>query len=615
MGIKHLREENGSGLVLTLMVLLVFSVLGISIGTLTLGSYRLGAANRDATSAYYVAEAGAVAAYEEIQSQVLGVYNGNATEAAFYESISGMVSALPKLSSVDFEPQFGSKPTATITTAREGDKKYTITSTGEVDGKKRTVTKEFTVNWIEKNTGGGGGFSEEQVLLTSGPTDISGKKIEGDIYSGGNVVVSGGQVEDDIYTNGSFTISNGTVEGQVNSYGNAIVSGGQVEDDIYTKGSFTISNGTVEGQVKSYGNVIVSGGKVDDDIFTKGSVTVSGGTLEEDVYTNGIFAISGGALKGDIYTNYIGPGSLQITNWPDMKSTTLFYPDTVTAEEKNKLVSSSNQWFPLPDLKEIKGGWDSNFTFQDIPNIPEISENPSFKVYQDYIEEIEAPDKSKLVEKGDINISRDFTLDLDSDVYISNITSTGQYKITINTNAKDRTILVDKMVIDSKNLIIEGGGILTIFVTDKLDISKLPKFNKINPDSIVNLVFLGKAPVVLSNWQDANINANIIIKDAPISANTTKINGVLLTGGDKVELSGGASGSNMMLIAPNAVVSLTESYTIKGSVIAKQFSMSGSASLEYAAIDTSGFPSGGTSAPADNPELGDLISSWPIIEK
>ena len=151
MGIKHLREdEKGSGLVLTLMVLLVLSVLGVSIGTLTLGSYRLSDANRDDTSAYYVAEAGAVAAYEEIQSQVLSAYESDATEGSFYDHVSTIVTSKNGQSSVDFGEQFGSDPTAKITTAKNDSKNYTITSIGEVDGKKRTVTKQFTVNWVEE---------------------------------------------------------------------------------------------------------------------------------------------------------------------------------------------------------------------------------------------------------------------------------------------------------------------------------------------------------------------------------------------------------------------------------------------------------------------------------
>ena len=151
MGIKHLREdEKGSGLVLTLMVLLVLSVLGVSIGTLTLGSYRLSDANRDDTSAYYVAEAGAVAAYEEIQSEVLSAYENNATAGSFYNNVSTIVNGQKGKSAIDFGEQFGTEPTATIETAQKDLKTYTIISTGEVDGKKRIVTKQFTVSLDRK---------------------------------------------------------------------------------------------------------------------------------------------------------------------------------------------------------------------------------------------------------------------------------------------------------------------------------------------------------------------------------------------------------------------------------------------------------------------------------
>ena len=177
MGIKHLREdEKGSGLVLTLMVLLVLSVLGVSIGTLTLGSYRLSDANRDDTSAYYVAEAGAVAAYEKIQSQVLGAYESNATEGSFYDHVSTIVNDQNGKSSADFGEQFGSEPTAKITTAKNDSKTYSITSTGEVDRKKRTVTKEFTVIWVIKTPGGGGLpiLPANATLITQGKIEISG---------------------------------------------------------------------------------------------------------------------------------------------------------------------------------------------------------------------------------------------------------------------------------------------------------------------------------------------------------------------------------------------------------------------------------------------------------
>ena len=69
----------------------------------------------------------------------------------------------------------------------------------------------------------------------------------------------------------------------------------------------------------------------------------------------------------------------------------------------------------------------------------------------------------------------------------------------------------------------------------------------------------------------------------------------------------------MMIIAPNADVSLTGSYEINGTVIAEKFEMSGGTSLKYPAINTTGDPFRST-APAADPEPEDIISSEPIIE-
>ncbi|MGA9519381.1 MAG: hypothetical protein WBV27_11400, partial [Trichococcus sp.] len=101
--------------------------------------------------------------------------------------------------------------------------------------------------------------------------------------------------------------------------------------------------------------------------------------------------------------------------------------------------------------------------------------------------------------------------------------------------------------------------------------------------------------------------------EAAVSANTTKINGILLTGGNSVALSGGNSESNLMLIAPKAAVALTGSYSINGTVIANSFDISGGASLKYAHVGTTGFPLG-SSGTAVDPEQGDIISSGTVIE-
>lgn len=71
---RFLVEESGSSLVYTLLVLTVLSILGISIGMVTLGSYQLGLNNRESTSTFYIAESGANLAYAEITSMVNETY-------------------------------------------------------------------------------------------------------------------------------------------------------------------------------------------------------------------------------------------------------------------------------------------------------------------------------------------------------------------------------------------------------------------------------------------------------------------------------------------------------------------------------------------------------------
>ena len=515
MGIKHLREdEKGSGLVLTLMVLLVLSVLGVSIGTLAIGSYRLSDANRDDTSAYYVAEAGAVAAYAEIRSDVLRAYENNATSGSFYNNVSAIVTSQNGQSAVDFGAQFGSKPTATIKTAQKDSTTYTITSTGEVDGKKRTVTKELTVNWVEKNTGGGG----LPILAAKGA--------------------------------------------------------------VLTKEDIKISDGVT----------------INGNIYTDGDVNIPNGNVNGNIYANGGVTITDGMLKGDIYTNSTKKNAFTIGGWINLRSSTLFHSNQITAEE---VLKYPKNYTNFPRLEAKDNVWDGNNYLQN------------FQGYKDLLVGIKAPDINELVKKSDLKISGENELKLDSDVYFEKIESNSNADISINTNGKDRIIVVDTLNVGGK-LKVTGDGKLTIYITNKFQINQNGRFiNEEGSLSQLTFVYLGEGAFHLDN--NNKINGHMIVKNANVKVGSVAINGVFLIGSKSVQLTGGNAGSNMMLIAPNAAVTLKEGYSIQGTVIANEFNMSGGASLKYAAINTTGFPFG-SSAPAADPEPEDIISSGAIIE-
>lgn len=182
--LKHkINNEEGSGLVLTLMVLLVLSVLGVSVATVTMGSNRLGHATQDSNSAYYIAEAGANMAYEEIRQKVVNAYANN--------NESGVQAAIDSLPDKydNFEVQSGHQPEAFISISEsetEGNKNtYTITSIGEIGPSSRTVTKEFVVTWQDSSAGGGIGdsnFPPGAAIIAKSKIDFRSGTITGDIY-------------------------------------------------------------------------------------------------------------------------------------------------------------------------------------------------------------------------------------------------------------------------------------------------------------------------------------------------------------------------------------------------------------------------------------------------
>ena len=155
--LKVFKKEDGAGLVLALMVLMVLAVLGVTVAGVTIGSHKLGHINRDSNSAYYIAEAGANLAYEDIKSGVMPAYETSAnSDLNYFSKITQLVRAVDGKTYTDFSDQFGGQPLATVTiepTPSNDVKEYTIVSTGEINGTTRTVKKVFNVNWVERNSG------------------------------------------------------------------------------------------------------------------------------------------------------------------------------------------------------------------------------------------------------------------------------------------------------------------------------------------------------------------------------------------------------------------------------------------------------------------------------
>lgn len=177
-------DEEGSGLVMTLMALLVLSILGISLGLLTVGSFRLSDANRDDTSAYYIAEAGAVKALNDLELFIGKKYEDAQTKSSYYDAINAAF--LTPKKRYDFDSQYGDETFSEVSIALVNSDpiagEYMITSTGHVGKRNRTVNRIIKVNWIEKGGSGLPSLPEKAVLVSRGETEFNNGSISGNVY-------------------------------------------------------------------------------------------------------------------------------------------------------------------------------------------------------------------------------------------------------------------------------------------------------------------------------------------------------------------------------------------------------------------------------------------------
>lgn len=192
-------------------------------------------------------------------------------------------------------------------------------------------------------------------------------------------------------------------------------------------------------------------------------------------------------------------------------------------------------------------------------------------------------------------------------MYISQILLVIIHLFSIDTNGKNITLIIDNLDLDSNEVKIIGGGAVTLIVRDSIDLVSMGPFNSSGSPNQLKIVYLGEDEFRFNAWN--TLNAHLIIKKADFISNSKKINGIILTGGDNVTLSNGGGGK-ILLIAPDAEVTMNGGYSMFGTVIASSFDMSDGSTLVYA--DTSDYKFGVENNEPTNPK--DLIEEKPIIE-
>lgn len=232
---KSINDEQGMALVVVLLVIVVVSIMGLSMLGLAASNSKMSSGDRDSQSAYYIAESGITYEMNLINKNIMSVYNP--IMQTFFSAAEGNILNLNNnitLPDGIFENSFGQKPTAVvkITGPNSFDpnstiRQYTITSTGTINNRFRTVQKSFKITW-SPNT------SVKTLLNTA-------------IFANGTIDMSGG----------------GTINGAVGTNSSAPSS-------ILLGGGSTI-NGSIFVGPDSQSNVIYNNSK--NYTFTKKPVT------------------------------------------------------------------------------------------------------------------------------------------------------------------------------------------------------------------------------------------------------------------------------------------------------------------------------------------------------
>jgi competence protein ComGC len=202
-------NERGMTLVTVLLVLIVLSVLGLGLLSLTVSHAKQNSAERSHQSSYYIAEAGVTAQMKTLEDEVKQYYENTDDQAQFFSQLEQYFLNEP-VTIDSFETAFGKQPKAVVTIQKVNDdvpRTYKITSTGTIGKHSRKVEKTFHVNWQKK---GGLSLPGEMAVYTDTTISLAGGAvISGNIgtnsNSAGTVSFDGGAS----HRNGSIYVPKG----------------------------------------------------------------------------------------------------------------------------------------------------------------------------------------------------------------------------------------------------------------------------------------------------------------------------------------------------------------------------------------------------------------------
>ncbi len=326
---KLLQNEKGVSLILVMLTLVILSLLGTAIATVSFANIKLTTNDREYQSTYYIAEAGVNQAYAQMKSEVVATYETRNNEESFYSAINNYISTeLNNVTFENFEESFSEQPKANITIEQlneQNPREYKITSEGVIGNRTRTVEKLIEVKWASKSTVPS--FPSNAALIVRESVSLTGSaKINGDVHlskggdntitlnGGGNIHQPDKSTKGTVYVNPDFTDTVLNVPTDHNYGGPSVIGSDAIYDIDRLNELLNISPSTTSNTIE---NIDISGNRdqeisLDSNSFIE-EVSIKGNnnldiTIGEADYHLVVENLD--LSQGDI--NIIGSGTLHL---------------------------------------------------------------------------------------------------------------------------------------------------------------------------------------------------------------------------------------------------------------------------------------------------------------
>ncbi|MDL4841679.1 DUF7305 domain-containing protein [Aquibacillus rhizosphaerae] len=329
------------------------------------------------------------------------------------------------------------------------------------------------------------------------------------------------------------------------------------------------------------------------------------------VYTNTTIKLFGSSsISGNVGTNSDQANTVELDGSAYITDGNIYVPNNAT-----EIAIKAPEYMYKPDreykIPETVAKPPSTLSLPPFPDLPSYTIPPDEEIVKTEHE------KYYVVKGGSLRInnylSNNYTLELTRNAAFNEIILGSNYTLNIDTRGSDKAIVVDHLNVGNGHINILGGGSLTLYVRDSINIGSGSSINK--NGSVENLIVFLKGSNDSSNPKQLTLSHSQVIKGS-IYAEDANIHftggggfqGHIFTAGTNVVFDGGVR-TGSLIVAPNADFRLLGGAKVNGAVITNSYYGEGGTNITYQEVDISHLPFISNGDTAD-----DLLKSSPPRE-